>query len=121
MNKGDVLWQIANGDTPDNIRNHPELKGLTIPRTGRPGWPGILVTKTLLIVGEPGYGPTPSAQRGSMLRAYNKATGAEVGAVFMPAPQTGSPMTYMQDGKQYVVLAISGAGFPAELIAFKLP
>jgi quinoprotein glucose dehydrogenase len=56
-----------------------------------------------------------------MLRAYNKATGKEVGAVYMPAPQSGSPMTYMLNGKQYIVVAISGAGFPGELVAYRLP
>ena len=56
-----------------------------------------------------------------MLRAYDKASGKELGAVYMPAPQTGSPMTYFHNGKQYVVLAIAGAGYSAELIAFKLP
>ena len=55
-----------------------------------------------------------------MLRAYDKATGEEVGAVFMPAPQTGSPMTYMIDGTQYVTVSVGGAGVPGELIAYKL-
>ena len=108
MNKGEIVWQVAHGETPDNIRNHPALKGITIPRTGRPGRIGMLVTKTLVIAGEPGFFTTPNGQRGAMLRAYDKATGTEVGAVYMPAPQTGSPMTYMLGGKQYVVVAISG-------------
>jgi len=56
-----------------------------------------------------------------MLRAYDKATGEEQGAVYMPAPQTGSPMTYMLDGQQYIVVAISGAGYTGELLAFRLP
>ena len=56
-----------------------------------------------------------------MLRAYDKASGAEVGAVYMPAPQTGSPMTYRVDGTQYVVVAISGRAYSAEYLAFKLP
>ena len=43
-----------------------------------------------------------------MLRAYDKNTGKEVGAVYMPAPQTGSPMTYLMDGKQYIVVAAGG-------------
>ena len=55
------------------------------------------------------------------LRAYDKATGADVGAVYMPAPQTGSPMTYFYNGKQYIVVAISGASYSGELLAFKLP
>ncbi len=120
MNKGEIVWQIAHGETPDNIRNHPALKGLTIPRTGRQGRIGTLVTKTLVIAGEGGFFTTPSGARGAMLRAYDKATGNEVGSVYMPAPQTGSPMTYMLNGKQYIVVAISGASYSAELIAFRL-
>jgi quinoprotein glucose dehydrogenase len=56
-----------------------------------------------------------------MMRAYNKATGEEVGAVYMPAPQSGSPMTYLRDGKQYIVVAVSGGNYSGELIAYKLP
>jgi quinoprotein glucose dehydrogenase len=121
LSKGDILWQIAHGETPDNIRNHPALKGLTIPRTGRPGRVGTLVTKTLLIAGEGGFFTLPDGRRGAMLRAYDKATGVERGAVYMPAPVTGSPMTYMRGGKQYVVVAVSGQGFPGELLAYRLP
>jgi quinoprotein glucose dehydrogenase len=120
MNKGDMVWQIAHGDTPDNIKNHPALRGMNIPRTGRIGRIGTLVTKTLVVAGEAGFATTPNG-RGAMLRAYDKVTGNDVGAVYMPAPQTGSPMTYMLDGKQYILLAISGAGFGSELIAYKLP
>ena len=120
LNKGEIVWQIAHGDTPDNIKNHPALKGLNIPRTGRQGRIGVLVTKTLLIAGEGGFAMTPQG-RGAMLRAYDKATGQDIGAVYMPAPQTGSPMTYMLNGRQYIVLAISGQGFSGELIAFRLP
>ena len=104
MNEGTLAWQIAHGDTPDNIRNHPALKGLTIPRTGRQGRIGVLTTKTLVIAGEGGTFTAPNGQRGAMLRAYDKATGKDVGAVYMPAPQTGSPMTYMVNGRQYMTL-----------------
>ncbi|PYS54380.1 MAG: quinoprotein glucose dehydrogenase [Acidobacteria bacterium] len=121
LNKGEILWQIAHGETPDNIRNHPALKGLNIPRTGRPGIIGSVVTKTLLIAGESGVFTTPSGRRGAMLRAYDKATGKEAGAVYMPTQQSGSPMTYMLNGKQYIVVAIGGQGYSAELLAFKLP
>ena len=121
MNKGTLAWQIAHGDTPDNVKNHAALKGLTIPRTGRQGRIGVLVTKTLVIAGEGGFATTATGQRGAMFRAYDKMTGQDVGAVYMPAPQTGSPMTYLHNGKQYLVVAISGAGYSAELLAFKLP
>jgi quinoprotein glucose dehydrogenase len=121
LEKGEFRWQIAHGETPDNIRNHPALKGLTIPRTGRPGILGELVTKTLVIAGEAGVFTTPSGARGAMLRAYDKATGKEAGAVYMPAPQSGSPMTYMLNGKQYIVVAIGGGNYSGELVAFRLP
>jgi len=121
LNKGEILWQIAHGETPDNIRNHPALQGIDIPRTGRPGAFGVLVTKTLVISGERGVFTTPSGKQGAMLRAYDKATGKGVGAVYMPQGQTGTPMTYTVGGKQYIVLAIAGPGFPAEFIAYKLP
>jgi quinoprotein glucose dehydrogenase len=121
LNKGEIAWQIAHGETADNIRNHAALKGLNIPRTGRQGRLGTLVTKTLVIAGEGGFFTTPAGPRGAMLRAYDKATGAEVGSVYMPAPQTGSPMTYMLAGKQYIVVSISGGTYSGELLAFRLP
>jgi quinoprotein glucose dehydrogenase len=121
LDKGEIVWQIAHGDTPDNIRNHPALKGLTIPRTGRAGNIGVVTTATLVIAGEAGFITNEQGQRGAYLRAYDKATGKDAGAVFMPAGQTGSPMTYMVNGKQYVALAIGGAGFPAEIVAYTLP
>jgi quinoprotein glucose dehydrogenase len=121
LNKGDILWQIAHGETADNVRNNPSLKGLTIPRTGRAGLIGPLVTKALLIAGEGGVFTTPSGARGAMLRAYDKKDGKDVGAVYMPAPESGSPMTYMHNGKQYIVIAISGGNYSGELLAFRLP
>jgi quinoprotein glucose dehydrogenase len=121
LTKGEFVWQIAHGETPDAVRNHPALKGLTIPRTGQSGAVGVLVTKTLVIAGEPIVTTTADHPRGAMLRAYDKATGKEVGAVYMPAPQSGSPMTYMADGRQYIVVAVSGANYSGEYIAFRLP
>jgi quinoprotein glucose dehydrogenase len=128
LNKGEIVWQIAHGETPDPVRNHPALKGLNIPRTGRTGGAGgssggigTLVTKTLVIAGEGGVFTTPSGLRGAMLRGYDKATGKEVGEVYMPGAQTGGPMTYMLNGRQYIVVAVSGAVFPSELMAFRLP
>jgi quinoprotein glucose dehydrogenase len=122
LETGDIDWRIAHGDTPDTIKNHPALKGLTIPRTGRPGLLGPMVTKTLVICGEAGIVTTPGGQRGAMLRGYDKQTGEEKGAVYIPGPQTGSPMTYMLEGRQYIVLALgAGPSSPSQLIAFRLP
>jgi quinoprotein glucose dehydrogenase len=121
LEKGDFRWQIAHGETPDAIRNHPALKGLKIPRTGRDGLLGPLCTKTLVICGEAGFFTNARGVRGAMLRAYDKGTGEEKGAVYLPAPQSGSPMTYMLAGRQYLVLAVGGGNYSAELLAFRLP
>jgi uncharacterized repeat protein (TIGR01451 family) len=121
LDRGDIVWQVAHGETPDNIRNHAALKGLTIPRTGQSGIVGTLVTKTLVVAGDRQITTTPDRPRGAMLRAYDKATGAEVGSVFMPSGQTGGPMTYMLNGKQYIVVAVSGGNYSGEYIAFSVP
>ena len=121
LNKGEMAWQIPHGETLDAVTNHPMLKGVTIPRTGRIGPIGTLTTKTLVISGERGFTTPPSGQRYAKLYAYDKATGRELANVTMPAPQTGNPITYMLNGKQYLVLAISGPEFPAELIAYTAP
>jgi quinoprotein glucose dehydrogenase len=122
LDKGDIAWQIAHGETPDAVRNHEALKGLTIPRTGQAGFiVGTLVTKTLVIAGDPQVTTLPTRPRGAMLRAYDKATGTEVGAVLLPAPPSGSPMTYAVNGTQYIVVAVSGGPYSGEFIALRLP
>jgi quinoprotein glucose dehydrogenase len=121
LNTGEIVWQIPHGEAPDNIRNHPLLEGVELPRTGWPGRIGTLVTKTLVVAGDAGVFTTESGERGAMLRAYDKDNGEEVGAVYMPSRQSGSPMTYRVDGVQYLVVAISGRGYAGELLAFRLP
>ena len=79
------------------------------------------MTKTLVILGDPQATTMPDRPRGAMLRAYDKKTGKEVGAVYMPTIQSGSPMTYMVDGRQYIVVAVSGGPYSGEYIAFGLP
>ena len=120
LDTGEIVWQVPHGETPDEIRNSPALKGLNIPRTGRPGVIGVLTTKTLVIAGEGGVFTDAAGRQGARLRAYDKATGKDAGAVYMPSGQTGSPMTYMLNGKQYIVLAVGGQGYPGELLAFSL-
>jgi quinoprotein glucose dehydrogenase len=122
LDKGELMWQTPHGDTPDVVRNHPALKGLNIPKTGQTGSVGIVVTKTLVIAGDPQVTTTPDHPRGAMLRAYDKTTGKEVGAVWIPAGQSGSPMTYKgSDGRQYIVVAVSGGNYSGEYVAFALP
>ena len=121
LDRGELLWQVPHGDTPDNVRDHAALQGKTIPKTGQSGAVGLVVTKTLVIMGDPSVTTTPDHPRGAMLRAYDKQTGAQVGAVWMPAQQSGSPMTYMLNGKQYIVVAVSGGNHSGEYIAFSVP
>ena len=121
MNTGDIAWQIPHGEAPDNIRNHASLNGTDIGRTGWPGRVGVLVTKTVVVAGESGRYTTETGEVGAMLRAYDKATGDEVGAVYMTAPQSGSPMTYQVNDRQYIVVATSGGGQSGTLLAFRLP
>ena len=113
LKSGDELWWIANADTPESVINHPALQGVDLPRTGSTSISGILLTKTLLISGE-GSGGKP------LLRAHDKASGDILAEVALPASQTGMPMTYMLDGKQYIVVTVSGGGH-SEIVALTLP
>src|SRR5439155_26175832 len=101
---------------------HPRRRGPTTQKPGQPGDKvGTLVTKTAVIAGDGQVTTTDTHPRGAMLRAYDKTTGKEVGAVWMPAPQSGSPMTYTVNGKQYIVVAVSGGNYSGEYIAFSVP
>jgi quinoprotein glucose dehydrogenase len=123
LDRGDFLWQVPHGDTPDNVRNHPMLRGMNLPKTGQAGTSGVglMVTKTIVVMGDPQVTSPPGRPRGAMLRAYDKQSGKEVGALLMPAPQSGSPMTYRVDGRQYIVVAVSGGAYSGEYLAFALP
>ena len=120
LNTGDQVWQIPNGPTPDWVKNHPLLKGVTIPQTGSVGRaPLVMVTKTLLFSGS-GYETNPPA-----FRAYDKKTGALIWEVeTAPGPPTGVPMTYLYKGKQYVVVSVEGNAATrtaTQVIAFAIP
>jgi quinoprotein glucose dehydrogenase len=120
LNTGDQAWQVPNGPTPDWVKNHPLLKGVTIPQTGSLGRaPLLMVTKSLLFAGS-GYETDPPA-----FRAYDKKTGAVVWEVATaPGPPTGVPMTYMYKGKQYVLVAVEGNAASrtgTQLLAFAIP
>jgi quinoprotein glucose dehydrogenase len=114
LNRGDKVWEIPNGDTPAFVRNHPALKGVKLGNTGQDSHANLLVTKTLLLYGE-GRGGEPH------FRAVDKKTGKEVGKVDNPARTNTAPMTFMHEGHQYVVAAISSESVPAELVALALP
>ena len=121
MNTGDIVWQVANGDTYEWIKSHPALKGVNVPRTGRADEGGIVVTKTLAFAGQ-GCGLfRGGGGGGTTFSAYDKMTGAVVHELQLPANTCGNPMTYMANGKQYIVVAVGAQNFPAELVALALP
>ena len=120
LEEGEIAWQVPHGQTPDRIANHPALVEMDLPRTGQGASVGSMVTKTLVIAGEAELTTNEDGERRAMLRAYDKSTGAEVGAIRLPAPQTGSPMTYELNGEQYIVIAVSGTGVAGRLVAYKL-
>lgn len=120
LNTGDHKWMVPNGDTPDWIKNIPALKGIDIPRTGLPDRVGMLVTKTLLFAGEGSGLYASDGGGGKKFRSYEKTTGKIISEIELPANQSGIPMTYSINGKQYIVVAVGAVGHPGELIALSL-
>jgi quinoprotein glucose dehydrogenase len=114
LNTGDHVWRIPNGDTPESLKNHPAVQGVDLPQTGKRSHATILTTKTLLFYGE--------GRRGDpWFHAVSKSTGEEVGRVELPATTNTAPMTYMHEGRQYIICAVAQAGYEAELVALALP
>lgn len=126
LNEGDIAWQIPFGPGP---KQHLAIKHLNLGDLGSP-FPdgviaegGILVTKTLLVtflveVDDMGAAVKPSA---SWLQAYDKKTGRLMGQVKVDRHLHGSPMTFMKDGRQYILVTGGGQHEPSELLAFALP
>ncbi|MGQ9426208.1 outer membrane protein assembly factor BamB family protein [Gilvimarinus sp. F26214L] len=114
LNSGDHRWWIPNGDTPGEVANHPDLKDVDLQRTGKPTRSGLLLTKSLLFAGE-GWGGSP------VFRAYDKKTGEIVAEIDLPATQAGQPVTYMSNGRQYVVMAVGDGKSAGRLVALALP
>ncbi len=121
LNAGEIAWQVPNGDAPDYVKEHPALEGVEVGRTGRQDRGGLLVTRTLLFAGEGGGMYAAQGSGGRMLRAHDKSTGAIVAEIELPANQTGLPMTYMHEGRQFVVVAVGARRHPGELVALALP
>ena len=121
LNRGEIAWQVPNGDAPDYVKNHPALEGIDVGRTGRPDRGGVLATSTLLFAGEGGGMFAAFGSGGNRLRAHDKATGEVLAEIELPANQTGLPMTYMHGGRQYIVVAVGARRHPAELVALALP
>ncbi|MGH9253270.1 MAG: hypothetical protein ACRD3C_01735 [Vicinamibacterales bacterium] len=113
MNTGEHRWAIPNGDTPEGIRNHPALRGLSLPNTGQQSHPVIMATRTLLV--------TAPGGTDSVLHALDKKTGKRLATVKLPAPGQYGMMTYLHEGKQYIVVQIMSGNHPGSLAALRLP
>lgn len=132
LNTGNHRWMVTNGDGP---REHPAIKHLNLPPLGNPGRPAPVLTKTLLFLGEGSPIMAASGSRlppgmpvsiaagygGNGFKALDKATGQTLWRMALPAGTTGAPITYMFEGKQYIVVAIGEAEHPAEFVALALP
>ena len=122
LNTGDHVWMKPNGEAPDYVKEHPALQGVDLSGVGNPDQATLMVTKTLLFGGVGGglFGGGTAA--GSpMFRVYNKATGDVIHEMELPSGTTGLPMTYMVNGRQFIVVAVGGRGHPAELVALAVP
>ncbi len=122
MSSGEHRWSKAIGPASDFVVNHPDLRNMRFDfaNMGQFGVrPSPLLTKTLLFLGE--AGALSGDPGGKMFRAYDKATGAVVAEIELPSKTTGAPMTYMYEGKQYIVVAVSTREHQAEYVALALP
>jgi quinoprotein glucose dehydrogenase len=119
LNSGHRLWTVANGDTPDYVRNHEKLRGINVPRTGHDDRAGLLVTKTLLFAGE-GAGMFVASQGGTKFRAHDKRSGEILWETDLGLRQTGLPMTYVVGGKQYIIVPAGAPGEAGQFIALRL-
>ncbi|MDT8428746.1 MAG: PQQ-binding-like beta-propeller repeat protein [Pseudomonadales bacterium] len=122
MNAGEHRWSRGIGPASDFIQNHPALQGLGLDFStmGHPLIrPSPLVTKTLLFLAEAGH--LSGDPGGPMFRAYDKLTGTVVAEIELPEKASAAPMTYLHEGRQYIVIGVSSADFPAELVALALP
>lgn len=120
MNRGEHVWQVANGDS---LSDHPDLDELDLPTLGIASRPASLVTRTLLFMGDGSnnHGGTQPNMWGNSFRAYDKLTGEVVWETQLPSGTTGAPMSYMHEGKQYIVVAVGSLGDDPELVALALP
>ncbi|MFP3948683.1 MAG: hypothetical protein ACLFWG_08120 [Longimicrobiales bacterium] len=121
MNTGEKLWDVPVGRNPERIRNHPLLEGVDVPETGGTGFSIQMVVGDLLLqTTEDLRGDTEESENGlPVLHARDKRTGEIVGTVELPRPGQYGMMTYMHEGRQYIVIQSGSAerGQPGGLMA----
>jgi quinoprotein glucose dehydrogenase len=124
LNQGDIAWQVPNGEGP---RDHPAIQHLDLPPLGQPGRASVLITSSLVFLGEGGNTGVSALPQwyggpgGKMFRAYDKASGDVVWEMELPGGTSGAPMTYMIDGRQYIIATVGWDDMASELVALALP
>ena len=113
MNRGEILWQVANGDGMAQVENNPAVAGVDLPPLGGGGRHPVLVTSTLLIHAQ-------NTSGGPKLIARDKATGNELAAIDLPGNPSAAPMSFSIESRQYIAIAVSGQPAPG-LIVYALP
>ena len=111
MGTGDHKWMTINGDGPRQKSNRLRSAGSRPIGRCLVGWP--VLTKSLLFVSQ-------ADGKRHVLRAFDKSDGQIVAEIDLPARPWGTPMTYTQNGKQFIVVA-SGQAQDARLVALALP
>ena len=118
LNSGDKIWWAPNGGSYRVTSKSPLFVGVTLPPVPGRGMAQVITTRTLVIYGTGRGGGVPEGK--PMLFAVDKATGKQVGAVEIPSRTTAVPMTFLHQGRQYIVFA-TGAGANTSLVALALP
>ena len=115
MNTGERVFEVPVGEASDQLKRHPALQGVDLSGVSGQGKAVMMATGSLLLATQGARGP-------GVLNAYNKQTGDELGSVELPAPGMYGMMTYMHEGRQYIIVQIARGGqFPGSLAALALP
>ena len=118
LKSGDKAWWSPNGGLQDVTSTDPLFAGVKLPPVGGRGQAQVITTKTLVVYGT-GRNGGPSDMV-PQLFALDKASGKQVGAVKIPSRTSAVPMTFMHQGRQYIVFA-TGVGKNISLVALTLP
>jgi quinoprotein glucose dehydrogenase len=113
MNRGEILWQVANGDGSARVENHPALEGIDLPSLGGGGRHPVLVTSTLLIHAQ-------LTSDGPKLVARDKSNGDELATIVLPGNPSSAPMSFSIEDRQYIAVSIAAQPAP-ELVVYALP
>ncbi len=120
MKTGEKAWWVPNGGVDPVTSTDPLFAGVTLPPQPAPGQPQVMNTRTLVVFGTGRSGGPGGRQGTPMLYAVDKASGKQIGALKIPSRTSAVPMTFLHQGRQYIVFA-TGSGDDTSLVALALP